>query len=96
MQMTPMERELLKSVEQLIKQSNDSATAIRQSADRIAMTTRRDMASLGECVKLLAECQLRLVDWCRASAVEAAVDGSATTALAAVQQDLQRQLQALD
>jgi len=40
-------------------------------------------------VKLLAECQMRLVDWCRASAEEAAIDGSATRALAEVQQQLQ-------
>lgn len=96
MDLTPLERELLKSVNQLTEHSNKTAIAIRHSADRIAMATRRDMEALAECVKSLAECQLRLVDWCRASAAEAAVDGSATRALAQVQQDLQNKLKALD
>jgi hypothetical protein len=95
MELTPMERELLKSVSRLIEQSNDSATAIRHSADKIATATRRDVDALAACVSSLAECQMRLVDWCRASAAEAAVDGSATRALAQVQQDLQHRLKAL-
>ncbi|MDW3221959.1 MAG: hypothetical protein R8G34_03585 [Paracoccaceae bacterium] len=93
--LTPMERELLKSVNQLIERSDKSAKDIRLSADRISMATRRDMKSLSECVKLLAECQMRLVDWCRASAEEAAIDGSATRALAEVQQVLKRQINEL-
>ena len=95
MDLTPMERELLKSVNRLAEQSNESAMSIRHSADRIAMATRRDMEDLADCVKLLAECQLRLVDWCRASAAEAAVDGSATRALAEMQQKLQSKLKGL-
>ena len=90
--LTPMERELLKSVNQLIERSDKSAKDIRLSADRISMATRRDMESLSECVMLLAECQMRLVDWCRASAEEAAIDGSATRALAEVQQSLETSL----
>ncbi len=95
MDLTPMERELLKSVEQLIRQSHDSAIAIRHSAESIAVATHHEMEALAGCVKLLAACQLRLVDWCSASAAEAAVDGSATRALAEVQQDLQNKLKAL-
>lgn len=91
--LTPMERELLKSVNQLIERSDKSAKDIRLSADRISIATRRDMEALSECVKLLAECQMRLVDWCRASAEEAAVDGSATRALAEVQTRLQRRFE---
>lgn len=90
--LTPMERELLKSVNQLIERSDKSAKDIRLSADRISMVTRRDVEALSECVKLLAECQMRLVDWCRASAEEAAVDGSATRALAEVSQRLNNRL----
>lgn len=86
--LTPMERELLKSVNQLIERSDKSAKDIRLSADRISMATRRDMESLSECVRLLAECQMLLVDWCRASAEEAAIDGSATRALAEAQRGL--------
>lgn len=93
--LTPMERELLKSVNQLIERSDKSAKDIRLSADRISLATHRDMESLGECVKLLAECQMRLVDWCRASAEEAAIDGSATRALAEAQQSLERKISSL-
>ncbi len=91
--LTPMERELLKSVNQLIERSDKSAKDIRLSANRISMATRRDMEALSECVKLLAECQLRLVDWCRSSAEEAALDGSATRALAEVQNRLLRRFE---
>ena len=94
--LTPMERELLKSVNQLIERSDKSAKDIRLSADRISMATRRDMESLSECVKLLAECQMRLVDWCRASAEEATIDGSATRALAEVRQLLEQRLASLN
>ena len=96
MEMTPMERELLKSVNRLTEQSNESAIAIRHSAERIERATRRDIEALALCVKSLAECQLRLVDWCRASAAEAAADGSATRALVQVQQQLVSRLNALD
>lgn len=94
-QMTPMERELLKSVERLSKQSEDSALRFAHSASSFATATRRDMEALMRCMTLLVECQTRLVNWCRASEIEAAVDGSATRALAEVQQQLLAELKAL-
>lgn len=94
-QMTPMERELLKSVEKLMRQTDESALQLRHSAERIAMATHERVDTLIACMALLAECQLRLVNWCRASAEEAALDGSATKALAEVQQQLQAKLKAL-
>lgn len=94
-QMTPMERELLKSVDKLMKQTDESALQLRASAERIAMATHERVDTLTGCMSLLAECQLRLVNWCRASAEEASLDGSATKALAEVQQELQTKLKSL-
>ena len=94
-QLTQMERELLKSVDKLMRQTDDSALQLRVSAERIAMATHERADTLIGCMSLLAECQLRLVNWCRASAEEASLDGSATKALAEVQQELQTTLKSL-
>ena len=96
MDLSPVERELLKSVGQLAEQSNNTVISIKRSTDRLALSAHNDMLFLAGCVKSLAECQMRLVDWCKASAAEAAVDGSATKALEQAQQDLLRKLKTLE